>query len=33
MFNDEKLLAVVVGCILVVMWVAIHFGPWLDKYE
>lgn len=30
MFDDEKLVAAVVSMILVLMWVAIHFGHWVE---
>lgn len=30
MFNDEKLVAAVVGMLLVLLWVAVHFGHWVE---
>lgn len=30
MFNDEKLVAAVVSMLLVLFWVAVHFGYWVE---
>ena len=32
MFDDEKLVAAVVSMLLVLLWVAVHFGPWVDSW-
>jgi hypothetical protein len=31
MFNDEKLVAAVVSMLLVILWVSVHFGHWVDN--
>ena len=31
MFNDEKLVAMVVSMMLVILWVAVHFGSWIEN--
>jgi len=32
MFDDEKLVAAVVSMLLVLLWVAVHFGHWVDSW-
>jgi hypothetical protein len=32
MFNDEKLVAAVVSMLLFLLWLAIHFGSWIDAW-
>ena len=32
MFNDEKLLAMIVGMVLFLLWVAVHFGHWVESW-
>jgi hypothetical protein len=31
MFNDEKLVAMVVSMMLVILWVAVHYGHLIDN--
>ena len=31
MFNDEKLVAMVVSMLLVVLWVTVHFSHWVEN--
>lgn len=31
MFNDEKLVAMVVSMMLVILWVTMHFGSWIEN--